>query len=99
MGEETKYVVQAFRRGLKRKELGFLTIKDAHAYVAYLGSTFDCVILAKKAARLRWDFMTWKPALEESIKAIEVPEQAVDAFGHRFSRPAGDAFSGRASGR
>ena len=51
MGEEIKYLVQAFRRGLKRKELGFLTIKDAHAYVSYLGSKFDCVILAKKAAR------------------------------------------------
>ena len=99
MGERPKYLVQAFIRGLKRKELIFLTLKDAHAYVAYLGTTFDCVILAKKAARPSWDFMTWKPALEESIKAIEVREHAVDTFGDRFSRPAGDAFSDPTTGR
>ncbi len=49
------YVVHVFQRDRKKKERHFATLEEAHAYAAYLGTAFDCVVLAAQRPQLPTD--------------------------------------------
>lgn len=48
--EKITYVVHAFQHGKKYKESAFGTLEEAREYAAYLGTAFNCVVLARQAA-------------------------------------------------
>jgi hypothetical protein len=49
--EKTFYAVHGFQAGCRQKEVFFEDEHEARSYAAYLGSSLDCVSLAKRVVR------------------------------------------------